>query len=400
MTGHIAVVNAGSSSVKFAVYDAAGVPSLDDAGALAPLARGQVAGLGVEPRLTAFAADGRALTPARGAPERNADHARAIDAIVANLPDWVPGFRLVGAGHRVTHGGVEFDRPVVVTSETLARLAILGPLAPHHLPHNLAAIRALIARAPDAIQVACFDTVFHASQPACARLLGLPRELHARGLRRFGFHGLSYEYVVGAFGRVAGTPLPERTVVAHLGNGCSLCAVREGRSIATTMGFSTLDGLPMATRSGAVDPGALLHLLREGMDADALEDLLYDRSGLLGVSGISPDMKTLLASPRPEAKEAVEFFCYRVAREIGSLAVALRGLDAVVFTGGVGANAAPVRTDVCARLGWLGLDLDPDANDRAGTRVSRAGSRVSAWVIPTDEESVIARHTLRLMAAR
>jgi acetate kinase len=393
MAGHIAVFNAGSSSVKFAVYAA------EARAEPAELVRGHVAGLGTRPALAARAADGRELKPAHGAPAPDADHARAIDAIIANLPDWVPGFRLVGAGHRVTHGGAEFDRPVVVTPEVLGRLEKLGPLAPHHLPHNLAAIRALRRRAPDAIQIACFDTVFHANQPPVARLLGLPREFHARGLRRYGFHGLSYEYVVGAFARVAGVPLPERTVVAHLGNGCSLCAVREGKSAATTMGFSTLDGLPMATRSGAIDPGALLHLLREGMDADSLEDLLYDRSGLLGISGISPDMKTLLASPRPEAREAVEFFCYRVAREIGSLAVALGGLDAVVFTGGIGANAAPVRADVCARLGWLGLALDPDANAHAGTRISRGDSRVSAWVVSTDEESVIARHTLRLMAA-
>ncbi len=392
MAGHIAVLNAGSSSVKFAVYDARA-----EATPVA-LVRGQIAGLGTKPVLVAFAADGRELKPSRAVPA-GADHAQAIDAIVANLPDWVSGFRLLGAGHRVTHGGTEFARPVVVTPEVLGRLETLGPLAPHHLPHNLAAIRALRRRAPDAIQIACFDTVFHASQPPLARLLGLPREFDARGLRRYGFHGLSYEYVVGAFARVAGAPLPERTVVAHLGNGCSLCAVREGHSVATTMGFSTLDGLPMATRSGAIDPGALLHLLREGMDADSLEDLLYDRSGLLGISGISPDMKTLLASPRPEAKEAVAFFCYRVAREIGSLAVALGGLDALVFTGGIGEKAAPARAEICAYLAWLGLDLDSDANARARTRISRAGSRVSAWVVSTDEESIIAGHTLRLMGS-
>jgi acetate kinase len=393
MAGHIAVLNAGSSSVKFAVYDAQpeGEPNA--------LVRGQVAGLRVQPVLVARAADGRELRPSRAVPDANADHARAIAAIVADLSDWVPGFRLVGAGHRVTHGGAEFDRPVVLTPGILARIEAFGPLAPHHLPHNIAAIRALGALAPDAVQVACFDTVFHATQPEVARLLGLPREFHERGLRRYGFHGLSYEYVVGAFARVAGRPLPARTVVAHLGSGCSLAAVREGRSIATTMGFSTLDGVPMATRSGAVDPGALLHLLREGMDADAIEDLLYDRSGLYGISGISSDMKTLLASPAPEAREAVAFFCYRVAREIGSLAVALGGFDALVFTAGVGERAAPVRAEICAQLAWLGLELDADANARARTCISRASSRVSAWVVPTDEESVIARHTLRLMAA-
>ena len=398
MTGHIAVVNAGSSSVKFAIYPAA---TDADGGEPAAMVRGQVAGLGVEPRLTAQAADGRDLAASRAAPGAKADHAEAIAAIVADLADWVPGSRLLGAGHRVTHGGSEFDRPVVLTPAILARLETLAPLAPQHQPHNIAAIRTLAAHAPDAVQVACFDTQFHATQPAVARLTGLPRAYHERGLRRYGFHGLSYEYVTGAFARIAGEPLPERTVVAHLGNGCSLAAVLGGKSIATTMGFSTLDGVPMATRSGAIDPGLLLYLLRtETMDIGSLQYLLYDRSGLLGISGISSDMKTLLASPEPSAKEAVEFFGYRVAREVGSLAVVLGGLDAVVFTGGIGANAAPVRADVCARLGWLGLDFDPDANARAGTRISRIDSRVSVWVIPTDEESVIARHTLRLMAAR
>jgi acetate kinase len=418
MAGHIAVLNAGSSSVKFAVYpvragesSCEGLPTgmtraFNDAllsgrsggNGLAALARGQVAGLGTNPKLAARAADGRELKPAREGLSADADHARAIDAIVANLSDWVPGFRLVGAGHRVTHGGSEFDRPVVVSPAVLGKLEALAPLAPHHQPHNVAAIRALAARAPGVPQVACFDTEFHATQPPVARLVGLPRAYHEKGIRRYGFHGLSYEYVVGAFPRLAGRPLPERTIVAHLGNGCSLCAVREGKSVATTMGFSTLDGVPMATRSGAVDPGALLHLMQtERMAAAALHDLLYDRSGLLGVSGISPDMKTLLASPRPEAKEAVDFFCYRIAREIGSLAAALGGVDALVFTGGIGEKAAVVRAEICGLAGWLGLELDPEANNAGETRVSRPDSRVSAWVMPTDEESVIARHTLRLM---
>ena len=393
MAGHIAVLNAGSSSVKFAVY------SSDDAGRA--LARGQVSGLGTKPVLAARAADGRELKPSCAIPGENADHAWALAAIAANLPDWVPDFRLDGAGHRVTHGGTELTEPVVVTPAILKKLEALSSLAPQHQPHNLAAIRALGTRAPNVPQIACFDTEFHATQPALARLLGLPRAYHDKGLRRYGFHGLSYEYVVGAFPRVAGRPLPARTIVAHLGNGCSLAAVRDGRSVATSMGFSTLDGIPMATRSGALDPGVLLHLMRtEGMDAEALRDLLYDRSGLLGVSGISPDMKTLLASPDPAAQEAVAFFCYRVAREIGSLAAALGGLDALVFTGGIGEKAWPVRAEICKQSEWLGLDLDPEANRGARTRISRLRSRVSAWVTPTDEESVIARHTLRLMAVR
>ena len=394
MAGHIAVLNAGSSSVKFAVYRTGDRD-------MAALARGQIAGLGTRPVLTARAADGRELKPSRAAPDGASDHAEAIDAISANLSEWVPGFRLVGASHRVTHGGSEFTEPVVVTPAVLERLEALAPLAPQHQPHNIAAIRALAARAPDMPQIACFDTEFHATQPTVARLTGLPRAYHDKGLRRYGFHGLSYEYVVGAFSRVAGRPLPARTIVAHLGNGCSLAAVRGGRSIATTMGFSTLDGVPMATRSGAVDPGLLLHLMRtEGMDADALRELLYDRSGLLGVSGISPDMKILIERPEPAAREAVAFFCYRVAREIGSLAAALKGLDALVFTGGIGEKASPVRAEICRLAEWLGLELDEEANNGARTCISRPNSRVSAWVMPTDEESVIARHTFRLMAAQ
>ena len=396
MAGHVAVLNAGSSSVKFAVYQT----EPDDQDMVA-IARGQVAGLGTKPVLTARAADGRELRPSRAGLNANADHAEAIDAIVANLAEWVPGFRLDGAGHRVVQGGNEFTEPVVVTPAVLGRLEALSSLAPHHQPHNVAAIRALAAFAPDVPQVACFDTEFHATQPTVARLIGLSRTYRDKGLRRYGFHGLSYEYVVGAFSRVAGRPLPKRTIVAHLGNGCSLCAMLDGKSVATSMGFSTLDGVPMATRSGAVDPGVLLYLMREeGMDAEALHDLLYDRSGLLGVSGISPDMEILLASSEPAAKEAVAFFCYRVAREIGSLATALRGLDALVFTGGIGEKAAPVRAEICGFAEWLGLELDPDANALAKPCISRLGSRVSAWVMPTDEESVIARHTFRLMAVQ
>ncbi len=403
----VLVLNAGSSSIKFAVYPVARAnpralskirPDQDVlGGGDGPVLRGQVAGIGARPVLSGQGASGAALKvdPAK-IPGPGADHAAALAAIMAHLPEWTPDFRLAAAGHRVVHGGAEFTQPVRVTPAIIERLAALSPLAPHHQPHNVAAIRAMAAAAPDLPQAACFDTAFHAHQPTAARRLGLPREYEAKGLRRYGFHGLSYEYVTGAFARVTGQSLPERTIVAHLGNGCSLAAVRAGRGIATTMGFSTVDGVPMATRSGAVDPGALLYLMREhGLDAEGLRDLLYNRSGLLGVSGISADMKTLLESAEPAAKEAVEFFCYRVAREIGSLAMALGGVEALVFTGGIGERAAPVRAAICRAAAWLGLDSDDAANARAATCISKAGARLSAWIVPTDEESVIARHTAR-----
>ncbi len=389
----VLVLNAGSSSIKFAVYPA---------GNGAVILRGQVAGIGGRPLLSGQGADGAALKidPAK-IPAPGADHAAALAAIMAHLPGWMPDFRLAAAGHRVVHGGADFTRPVRVTPDIVARLAALEPLAPHHQPHNVAAIRAVAAAAPELAQVACFDTAFHAGQPAAARRLGLPRAYEDQGLRRYGFHGLSYEYVTGAFARITGQPLPERTIIAHLGNGCSLAAVLAGRGVATTMGFSTVDGVPMATRSGAVDPGALLYLMREhGLDHEGLRDLLYNRAGLLGVSGISADMKTLLESSEPAAREAVEFFCYRVAREIGSLAMALEGLDALVFTGGIGERAAPVRAAICRAAAWMGLDLDAAANMRAAVRISKSGARLSAWIVPTDEESVIAGHTLRLIQER
>jgi acetate kinase len=323
------------------------------------------------------------------------DHHGAIRALIGWLEAQGLAGALAGAGHRVVHGGGEFMTPVVIDATSIDRLASFEPLAPHHQPHNVAAIRALAAQLPQLPQIACFDTAFHATQPAVATRLGLPRDLEAQGLRRYGFHGLSYEYVVGRL-RAAGK-LPARLIVAHLGNGCSMCAIRDGKSIATTMGFSTLDGIAMATRSGAVDPGALIHLLRAGTTPEALEDLLYNRSGLLGISGISADMRTLLASAAPHAREAVAFFCYRIVREAGSLAAALGGCDAIAFTGGIGENAAPIREKIAAGLGWLGLELDARANAANAATISTATSRLGAFVVPTDEEQVIARHAARLL---
>jgi acetate kinase len=301
----------------------------------------------------------------------------------------------------VVHGGVRFTAPIRVDQEVLAELGRLIPLAPLHQPHNLAAIEAMAEVAPGLPQVACFDTSFHRGQPAVAQAFGLPRRYADEGLRRYGFHGLSYEYVASVLAELDPRAARGRTVVAHLGNGASLCALDRGQSVATTMGFSTLDGLLMGTRSGALDPGVLLYLLdRHAMDARALEQLLYKESGLLGVSGVSGDMRTLLASSEPDAQLAVELFVYRVGRELGSLAAALGGLDSLVFTGGIGEHAAPIRARVCQGARWLGIELDEATNALGGPRISREESRTSAWVVPTNEELMIALHVRRVLEAK
>jgi acetate kinase len=291
-----------------------------------------------------------------------------------------------------------YSQPVLIDERVIAALDALVPLAPLHQPHNLAAIRAIAATAPEIPQVACFDTAFHRTQPPVAQAFALPREISAKGVRRYGFHGLSYEYIASALPRLAPDCAQGKLVVAHLGNGASMCAIENGRSIATTMGFTAVDGLPMGTRTGALDPGVVLYLMQhEGMSAEAVEHLIYHRSGLLGVSGLSSDMRTLLASDLPAAKEAVDLFVYRTGRELGSLAAALGGLDALVFTAGIGEHAAEIRAQVCRNARWLGIALDEDANAKGGPRISQRGSSVSAWVIPTDENLMIARHTRRLL---
>ncbi len=380
------VLNAGSSSLKFALYE---LPLSPGEVLLKAKLEGQIAGIG---RMSEFSAAGRALVKSADIP----DHGAAI----ARLFDWLVGEgraeALAGAGHRLVHGGGLFTRPARLDAATIDALAALSPLAPHHQPHGIAAIRALVARMPHLPQIACFDTAFHATMPTEAVRLPLPQDLHERGIRRYCFHGLSYESIVAQMPIVAGG-VPHRLVVAHLGNGASLCAIREGRSIATTMGFSTLDGLLMATRSGSIDPGVLLHLLREGNSPAEIEDLLYNRSGVLGLSGISADMRTLLDSAEPSAIEAVRLYCYRIGRELGSLVAALEGLDALVFTGGIGENAAAIRAAVCRDAGWLGLALDEATNAAGGPRLARLKSRVSAWVLPADEQGVIARHTVGIL---
>jgi len=392
MSDRLLVLNAGSSSLKFGVY------AIADDDDLALLSRGQIAGIGAKPRFAASDATGHGLEDAAGPLPAIPTHAAALAFLLQWLKKTGNGASLAGAGHRVVHGGTAFAQHCRLTPAIVEQLAALEPLAPHHQPHNLAAIRSLSQLMPDVPQVACFDTAFHATQPPEARRLALPRDYEAQGLLRYGFHGLSYEFVAQRLRDLSDGHLPERLVIAHLGNGASMCALRGGRSIATTMGFSTLDGLVMGTRVGSLDPGAILHLLRsDGLKPKQLEDLLYNKSGLLGLSGISSDMKTLLASNDPHAREAVDQFCYAIVRHLGSLSAALGGLDALVFTGGIGENAAPIRARVCEGAAWLGLVYDPQANDAGGPAISHVKSAVSAWVIATDEERIIARHTRHLL---
>ena len=390
MPGRILVINAGSSSIKFAVFETAADHSLT-----ADM-HGQVEGIGTSPWLKIADAQGRSAADQAVAGN---DHRAAIAAIHHWFADHIgseAGFD--GVGHRIVHGGMAYSEPVVIDERVMTCLEELVPLAPLHQPHHIAAIRAIAAVAPRVPQVACFDTAFHRNQPPLAREFALPRELSSRGIRRYGFHGLSYEYIVAKLPDVAPACANGKLVVAHLGNGASMCAIEEGRSIATTMGFTPVDGLPMGTRTGALDPGVILYLLQhEGMDARAVEHLIYERSGLLGVSGLSSDMRTLLASSAPAAREAVELFVYRIGRELGSLVAALGGLDALIFTGGIGENAAEIRARVCGRAGWIGIALDEDANARGGPLISQRGSAASVWVVPTNENLMVARHTRRLI---
>jgi len=326
-------------------------------------------------------------------------HDGALDHLLGFLKDQLDGHRLLGVGHRVVHGGSEYSQPVRVDAAILGRLETFVPLAPLHQPHNLAPIRALAARLPDLPQVACFDTAFHRTNPPLAQMFALPPEYAEAGVRRYGFHGLSYEYIAAALPALDAKAAAGRTLVLHLGNGSSMCAIRDGHSVASTMGFTAVEGLPMGTRCGSMDPGVMLYLMDERrMDARAIEKLIYQQSGLLGISGISSDMRTLLASDEPRARLAVDYFVYRISRELGSLAGALGGLDAIVFTAGIGEKAVAIRERVCRDAAWLGVEFDAQANAAHGPRISTAASRVSAWVIPTNEELMIARHTRRVLA--
>jgi len=360
----ILVLNAGSSSLKLSLYDGETV-----------LCRGLADRIGLDaPHVKIKSGTGDVLTEQTLS---GSDHQAVLDWLLNWCNSFLGGRTLRAVGHRVVHGADQFTAPTRVTPDIIEKLASLIPLAPLHQPHNVAPIRYLAQRLPELPQVACFDTAFHATQPEIARRFPLPRRYHDQGIKRYGFHGLSYEYIASRLPEIDARLAPGRIIVCHLGNGASLCAMLDCKSLATTMGFTALDGLMMGTRTGAIDPGVLLHLLQhEHLSPDQLSDLLYKQSGLLGVSGISSDMRDLLSSDSTEAREAVELFCYRIVREIGSLAVALHGLDALVFTGGIGENAAPIRERVCSQLGWL---------------------KATVLVIPTDEERMIARHTTRLV---
>jgi acetate kinase len=389
----IAVLNAGSSSLKFSVF-------AEKAQALELIARGQAEGLYTAPRFVAKDSDGKTLAEKSWGEGVKLGHEGALDHIVAFARGELAGYTLAGVGHRVVHGGLEYSRPVRIDAKVLEALEKYVPLAPLHQPHNLAPIRTLLQRAPELPQVACFDTAFHRAQSEVAQAFALPRSITERGVRRYGFHGLSYEYIASVLPRHDAKAAVSKTVVLHLGNGSSMCAMTNGRSVASTMGFTAVDGLPMGTRCGNLDPGVILYLVDElKMDTSAIEKLIYQESGLLGVSGISSDMRALLESDDPRAKEAVDLYVYRIGRELGSLAAALGGLDAIVFTAGIGENSAVLRERVCRDARWLGVELDASANARGGPRISSAASRVSVWAIPTNEELMIARHTRQLMSS-
>ena len=387
----VLVLNAGSSSLKFAMYASAG------ALAWQAEARGQIEGIGTTPRMSAKAADG-SLLPVPALASSVVDGRAALAFLVAWMNEAFAGARIVGVGHRVVHGGPGHSRPVVVTPAILDELRKLEPLAPLHQPYNLGAIDAVAQRLPGVPQVACFDTSFHRGQPAVAELVPLPAELRKGGLQRYGFHGLSYEYIASVLPDIAPAVASGRVIVAHLGSGASLCALRDRRSVDSSLGFTALDGLCMGTRPGALDPGVVLYLFQGlGMSAQEVETVLYKRSGLLGISGISNDMRDLLASDAASARLAIDYFVYRAAREIGGLVAVLGGLDALVFTAGIGEHSAEVRQRICEASAWLGLQLDRAANDAHATCISAPGSKVSAWMIPTNEELMIARHTGRLL---
>ncbi|MDR3470574.1 MAG: acetate/propionate family kinase [Devosia sp.] len=381
----VLTLNAGSSSLKFGLYGLGTGVEL--------ILKGEIDSIDAHPHLLIAGANGQPLEDRRWEAERPGH-----DVLLGDLLDWLEhhlGARRLGAaGHRIVHGGSRFAEPVRLTPEIIAALVALTPLAPLHQPLGLAPVEALTRVRPGLPQVACFDTAFHHGLKPPVSRYAIPAAYEARGIRRYGFHGLSYEFIAGRLAEIDPALPGKRTVVAHLGNGASLCAMRDGRSHDTTMGFSALEGLVMGTRPGSIDPGVLLYLLeQEGLSPRALEDLLYHQSGLLGVSGISSDVRTLLESPEPAAREALELFAFRAARETTAMANTLGGVEAIVFTGGIGEHAAPVRQMICARLAWLGVSLDAEANARSAARIDAADSRVEVRIIATDEELTIARHT-------
>jgi len=387
----ILVLNSGSSSIKFSVF----VERVDQ---VELKFRGQVEGLYSWPRFIAKDSAGKEIGAHKWADGQRLGHEGAVAYLTEFLRDQREHNRLIAVGHRVVHGGSDFSLPTLVSPQVLATLEKYIPLAPLHQPHNLVPIRLLSQRRPELPQVACFDTAFHCCQEEVAQAFALPASITDRGVRRYGFHGLSYEYIASVLPDFEPKAASGRVVIAHLGNGASMCALRACKSAATTMGFTASDGLPMGTRCGSIDPGVLLYLMDElKLDSRAIERLIYQQSGLLGVSGISSDMRTLLDSPQPRAQFAVDLFVYRVGRELGSMAAAIGGVDALVFTGGIGENAAVVRKRVCRNAKWLGVELDATANNLGGPRISTESSSVSVWTIPTNEELMVAQHTQQVV---
>ena len=389
MADAILTLNAGSSSLKFALFEIRDIRRLDLA------VNGQIEGIETAPHFQATDSSGKILAERRWPGRTRLTH----EDFLGELLDWVEGHLgadpLAAVGHRIVHGGARFAAPVMLDDTVISELDRLSPLAPLHQPHNLSAVRAAAKLRPGLAQIGCFDTAFHRTMAAVVSRFALPRDIEQAGVRRYGFHGLSYEYIAGRLFDVAPALAGKRVVVAHLGNGASLCALQSGKSVDTTMGFTALDGVPMGTRCGSLDPGVLLYLLRErGMDAAGIEDLLYHRSGLLGLSGLSSDMRVLLASADPRAAEAIDVFVFRIARELAALTATLRGLDGIVFTAGIGEYAPEIRRRVCEHASWLGIVLDQEANQANDPLISAPGSPVAVWVIPTNEEAMIARHTL------
>ena len=393
MTRHVVTLNAGSSSIKFALYEADGT--------LRALAIGLVEMVGEDRHIVVRDGAGAVMHEVTWSPAPGARfHREALQRVLAWRQATFPDANVIAAGHRVVHGGTRYAAPVLVTGEVLAYLETLNPLAPLHQPHNLAGIRAAQEAWPHVQQVACFDTAFHRAHPFVNDVFALPRRYYDKGVRRYGFHGLSYEYVTGKLREMEPLYAQGRVVAAHLGNGASMCAIRDGLSVASSMGFTALDGLPMGTRCGQVDPGVLLFMMaQEGMDANAIRDLLYKDSGLKGLSGVSHDMRELEASDDPHAAEAIEYFVFRIRRELGGLAAVLEGLDAMVFCGGIGEHAWHVRERVLEGMEWIGIELDRTANRASAPIISSQRSRVRVFIIPTDEEAMIVRHTLAVLDA-
>jgi len=387
MDDYALVLNAGSSSLKFCVY------RRPDESRWQLEARGQIEGIGTTPRFSAKNDAGGTLIDER-LDQAVADGSAALDVLASWLRGCYGGAHILGVGHRVVHGGPSYRGPVVVTPEVITALKALQPLAPLHQPYNVAAIEAVAERLPSVPQVACFDTSFHRQQPAVAELVPLPQAIRDAGVQRYGFHGLSYEYIASVLPEAAPEIADGRVIVAHLGSGASLCALWCRRSVDSTLGFTALDGLCMGTRPGSVDPGVILHLFQGlGLSAKEVETILYKQSGLLGISGVSNDMRDLLASDAPAARLAVDYFVYQAAKQFGALAAVLGGVDGIVFTAGIGEHSAPIRRRLCEACAWLGVRLDKEANRTHRPRISAPDSPVSAWVIPTNEELMIARHT-------